>query len=427
MQIYNNHLTFTKKINVLVIYLFSGMKNIKKIGILHETKSFPEKRVAITPTIAKKIMQEFTDFDIELQSSNIRCFSDQEYSDLGISIRKDLSETDLLIGISELDINKILEGATYLLFPHVRKQQPRNQEMFKAMISKKITLIDFELLKGQDGIRLMGFGKWAGIVGSYNALLAWGKRSKTYELLPAYQSKDLNALLLQTQSINLEKLKILITGGGRAAGGALELFEKMKIRQVNPGEFLQKSFNEPVVCQIDPWNYYRRKAGKPFDMSILEKHPEEFESIFHEYTEVADILIACQYWTTNEPYLISYEDLKHKDFHIRVIADVSADIPGAIWSTQKYAPLEMPFYGYNPKSELLTDAFSDNDVITIMASDCLPNALPRDASEDFARNVLKHIIPNINVDGNVLLNRATILENGILKKDFQYLDKYAFE
>jgi hypothetical protein len=67
-------------------------------------------------------------------------------------------------------------------FSHTKKKQPHNQKLFKAIINKGITLTDFECMEHEDGQRILGFGFFAGIVGSHNGMMAYGKRTGAYNL-----------------------------------------------------------------------------------------------------------------------------------------------------------------------------------------------------------------------------------------------------
>ena len=70
-------------------------------------------------------------------------------------------------------------------------------------------------------------------------------------------------------------------------------------------------------------------------------------------------------------------------------------------------------------------AFSDEGNISVMAVDNLPCELPRNASEDFGKEFLKSILPNLlgkDVDG--VIERATITNAGKLTSHYQYLQDF---
>ena len=68
-----------------------------KIGILREGKTPPDKRVALTPDQCVQLQQAFPEVDLVVQNSPIRCFTDQQYADLGIVLAKDVSDSEVLI------------------------------------------------------------------------------------------------------------------------------------------------------------------------------------------------------------------------------------------------------------------------------------------------------------------------------------------
>ena len=75
-------------------------------------------------------------------------------------------------------------------------------------------MIDYECLKHTEGGRILGFGRYAGIVGSYNALLAWGQRTKSFELKPANLCEDMEEIQIELKKVKLSNIKIVLSGGG---------------------------------------------------------------------------------------------------------------------------------------------------------------------------------------------------------------------
>ncbi len=81
-----------------------------KIGIVRETKTPPDRRVALPPNQARELTTRYSALEIAIQPSSIRCFSDEEYARIGIKLQEDLSDCDLLIGIKETKIPTIIQG-----------------------------------------------------------------------------------------------------------------------------------------------------------------------------------------------------------------------------------------------------------------------------------------------------------------------------
>jgi len=313
-----------------------------RIGLLRETKDPPDRRVPFTPGQVKEISRLYPELEIFVQPSRLRCYTDQEYLDLNVNLTEDLSSCDLLIGVKEVEIDALLPGKSYLFFSHTAKEQPYNRKLLQAIAGKGISLIDYEYLTGTDGFRLVAFGRWAGIVGAYNGLRAYGERYHTYLLQPAHQCHDRREMIQELKKVTLTPIKILVTGGGRVAGGAMETLGEAGLREVSPEEFLNKDFDEAVVCRIDPWYYVRRTDGSDFDLQHFFKHPEMYESTFKPFTKVTDLLIPCHFWDPASPVFMTLTDMREPDFKIRVIADVSCDLNGPIPSTIRASTIADP-------------------------------------------------------------------------------------
>jgi len=396
-----------------------------KLGVLRETKNPPDKRVPVTPSQAVKLTERFPDVDVFIQPSDIRCYTDEEYQYLELNLTEDLSDCDILIGVKEVDPKTLIDNKTYLFFAHVAKKQPYNRELLQEIIKKKIRLIDYEYLTDYNNQRIVAFGRWAGIVGAYNGLRARGIRTDEFNLKPAHQCKDMDEMFAGLKKIKLKKKKILVTGGGRVAMGAMETLSQLNIREVNPQEFLTQEFDEPVLCRIDPEHYVKHKGGMQFNLQHFFKHPEEYESTFKPFTKVTDIYIACHFWDPKSPKFIEAEDYLEPGFKTTVIADVSCDVNGPIASTVRASTIADPFYGYNPSTRKDERPFISPKNITVMAVDNLPGELPRDASSDFGTNLIDKVYPSLfGNDDTGMIERATIAKDGKLTERYAYLQDY---
>jgi len=396
-----------------------------KVGVLRETKNPPDKRVAVTPSQVVKLTERFSNVDIFVQPSDIRCYNDEEYQYLDLNMKEDLNDCDILLGVKEVDPKFLIADKTYMFFSHVAKKQPYNRGLLQEVIKKKIRLIDYEYLTDYNEQRVVAFGHWAGIVGAYNGLRARGIRTDNFELKPAHQCKDMDEMYAGLKKIKLEKKKILVTGGGRVAMGAMETLSQLNIREVSADEFINQEFDEPVLCRIDPEHYVQHKGRMQFDLHHFFKHPGEYESTFKVFTKVTDIYIACHFWDQKSPKFITKEDYLDPDFKITVIADVSCDVDGPIASTVKASTIAEPFFGYNPKTGKAEQPFTSPNNITVMSVDNLPGELPRNASSDFGINLIDKVYPSLfgNDDAGII-KRATIAENGKLTERYAYLQDY---
>jgi len=394
-----------------------------KIAILRETKTPPDHRTPFTPLQCKQLMDRYSGLEICIQPDTNRCFSNKEYELQGISLQEDVSNCSLLMGVKEVKIDCLIPGKTYMFFSHTAKKQKHNLKLLRAAINKNIQLVDYEYLTDNNRIRIVAFGRWAGVVGAYNALRAYGLRYKIFNLKPAWQCKDKSELISHLSEVKITDQKIVITGGGRVAGGAMEILDDIGFRKVSPEAFLSKT---TVSCytQLDPEHYVRHRNNKDFILTHFYNSPEEYENSFQPYTKEADMFIACHFWDPRSPVLMTKEEMQHPDFRLRIIADVSCDTPGPIPSTLRASTIAEPFYGYNCITGKESDPF-DSESITIMSVDNLPGELPRDASEDFGSKLSSDVIPSIlGVADPSIIQRASITEKGKLTAHFTYLQNF---
>lgn len=402
------------------------MEKTLKIGILRETRNPPDRRVPLTPPQIVALEEMYPNVEFFVQPSDIRCYADEEYDYLGIPLKEDLKDCDILFGVKEVDKRLFIPDKTYMFFAHVAKKQPHNSEMFREMAARRITLIDYEYLTTEQGQRVVAFGRHAGIVGAYNGLRARGIKTNRFKLKPAYQCRDLDEMWAGLRLIELKPgLKVLVTGEGRVAHGAMETLSICNFVQVSPEDFISKEFDVPVVCQIGPDKYTKPKKGLQFTFSHFTDHPEEYECSFGTFSKVTDILIACHFWDPRSPHFFTREDMKKPEFRISVIADISCDINGPIPSTLRASTIADPFFAYNPYLETEEPAFSRPTNITMMAIDNLPGELPRDASLDFGKMLMNSVLHDILTQTeSPMVERATILNNGILTQKYSYLEDY---
>ncbi len=393
-----------------------------KIGILREEKVPADRRVPLSPLQCKRIEKNFIDIKIYVQSSSIRCFSDQEYIDQGISVIDNLSLCDILIGIKEVPKNKLIANKVYLFFSHTIKKQVYNRELLKKMIDLNITMIDYEVLKYKNGSRILGFGRYAGIIGAYNGFLAYGLKFGIYSLKPANKCLNRREMDSELSKINLSNEKFLVTGKGRVGAGIIETVKKLNITEVEIDDYINKKFDYPVYLNIDVLDYNQRMDGMKSSFSDFIKNSSDYKSTFMRYAKVTNIFFAGHFYASGAPYLFTREDVKLNNFNISVVADISCDIDGPVATTIKPSTIDNPIYGYNPITES-EDNFKNNDVIAVMAVDNLPCELPKDSSEDFGENIIKHIIPIINKN-NEIIRGATICKDGDLTDEFEYLRDY---
>ncbi len=403
-----------------------------KIGIIREGKNPPDKRVALSPTQCKEVMQQYPTVQIAVQPSPVRCFKDEEYAAEGCQVTENLDDCNVLMGIKEVPIAQLIADKTYLFFSHTIKKQPYNRKLLQTILAKNINLIDYETLKNPQGERIVAFGRYAGLVGAYNAVLAYGKKYQLFDLKPAHQLFDRKELDKELQKINLPPIKIALTGNGRVTKGAIEMLEAMKIRKVDKQDYLTKTFDAPVYVQLRSADYHFRKGESKTDGtsfgSDFYTNPENYGADFSPFYRQTDVLIATAYWNPKAPLLFQTADTQKKDFRIRLIADVTCDINGSIPTTTKASTIIEPLYDFDCNS-LQTQPFAPNpDHITVMAVDNLPCEMPRDASVDFGKDLINRVLPSLLIeDKEQIIANAFVTKKGVLQPNFMYLENYVMQ
>ncbi|MGM5470657.1 NAD(P)-dependent oxidoreductase [Flavobacteriaceae bacterium LMO-SS05] len=395
-----------------------------KFAIIKERKNPPDRRVVFSPTELLKVQEQFPDAKFKVEASDIRVFPDQAYSDQGFEVTDDVSDCEVMIGVKEVPIDALIPNKKYFFFSHTIKKQPYNRTLLRAILDKKIELFDHETIVNAQGFRLIGFGRYAGIVGTYNGFRAWGLKYNSWTLPKANTLHDQLALIEKLNQIKLPAIKILLTGSGKVAHGAQEMLDGMHIKAVSVEDYLSKTFDETVYCKIDVLDYNKRKDGKVIDMFDFFDHPQDYVSDFMRFAKVTDFYIAGHFYGNGAPYFYTMDDVKSPDFNIKVVADISCDVDGPVATTLRASTIEEPLYGYDPQSEKEVDYKAENAIV-VMAVDNLPCELPKDASEGFGDMFLQQVIPAFfNNDKDGVLKRAKITENGKLTERFAYLQAY---
>lgn len=395
-----------------------------KFGIIRERKSPPDRRVVFSPDRLVQFKNLFPQVELVVESSPIRVFTDNEYQEKGITVTDDLSDCDVLIGVKEVPIEELIAGKKYFFFSHTIKKQPYNRKLLKAILDKNITLYDHETIVDKNNARLIGFGRYAGIVGTYNGLRAFGMKYELFDIPKAETLPDQAALLQRLRKNRLPNIKIVLTGRGKVAFGAKEMLDGMKIKEVSVNDFLNKRYDQPVYTFIDVLDYNKRKDGQVLEREDFIAHPEDYVSDFERFAEVSDIFIAGHFYGNNSPIILSKEMLRSPKCNLKVVADISCDVDGPVACTLRASTIAEPVYGYHPNEEKEV-AFNHPAAITVMAVDNLPCELPKDASEGFGEVFLERVIPAFfDEDANGILERAKVTENGQLTPRFKYLQDY---
>lgn len=395
-----------------------------KIGIIREGKIPPDARVPMVPEQCARI-QRLYPVQVVVEPSPVRCIKDEEFEQENISLQTDLSDCDLIMGVKEVPVDWLKPNKTYLFFSHTIKKQAYNRKLLQTILERKIRLIDYEVITDDRGLRVIAFGYFAGVVGAYNGILTYGRRSGAFDLKRLRDCHDYAEACEQFKGIAWPPFRIVLTGTGRVSSGAVQVLRDMGIRELSPEVYLNESFNEAVFTQLSCRHYVKRKDGADFSSADFYQHPEAFESAFEPYTRVTDIFINGIFWDKRAPTFFTKEDMRNKDFNIKVIADVTCDIgpDSSVPCTIRATTIADPIMGYDPFTESET-APHQAHVIDLMSIDNLPSELPRDASTAFGEMFITYVLPELLKEDSPFVERATIAAEGKLMPRFAYLQDY---
>ncbi|GAA4029619.1 NAD(P)-dependent oxidoreductase [Flavobacterium cheonhonense] len=395
-----------------------------KFGIIKERKNPPDRRVVFTPEELVRLQSDYPDALVKVESSDIRVFPDEDYSKLGIEVAEDISDCEVFFGVKEIPVDYLIPNKKYFFFSHTIKKQPYNRKLLQAILEKNIELYDHETIVDANNKRLIGFGRYAGIVGAYNGFRAFGIKYELFNLPKAETLNSKEDLVVRLRRQIFPNLKIVLTGHGKVGMGAKEILDGMKIKQVSVDDFLNKVYSQPVYTQIDVLDYNKRIDGQVLDNKDFYNNPQAYTSNFERFTKVADIFMAGHFHGNNAPDILTQDMLKAADCKIKVVADISCDVDGPIACTIKASTIAEPFFGYLP-GEHKEVPYTHPGSIMVMSVDNLPCELPKDASEGFGEMFMKYVIPAFfNGDKDGILQRAKITENGKLTPRFAYLQDY---
>ena len=400
---------------------------LTNIGIVRESRN-DENRTPLVPEHIKKYKESNPNINFIIQPSNSRCFSDEEYELCGAKINENLNECSIIFGVKEIDPNILINNRTYLFFSHTFKinKQQKNIEKHKkdlllSILNKKITLIDYENIRGKNGTRCLGFGRFAGIVGCYNTLNLLLRVLGKQSLASAYKINDYERLVLNLKNLYFPKTKILVTGDGRVAKGVIELLNQTNIKAVSKKDFLEKKFDQPIFCNLETKDYVTNNSSTNFNLEHFINNPQDYSSSALQYLKETNILISAHYWDPSSPKIFENEDLKDLQ-NLKIVGDITCDINGSVPTTIRSTTIEEPNYWIERYN--LKEIDENNDGIAVMAVDNLPSELPRDSSTEFSEGIIKEVLPFLLKEDDGRILNGTITTDGSFLEKYNYLNNY---
>tara|TARA_Y100000590_G_scaffold116225_1_gene132641 strand:- start:473 stop:1699 length:1227 start_codon:yes stop_codon:yes gene_type:complete len=403
-----------------------------KIAIIRESRS-DDNRTPLVPLHIKELLNIYPKLKIVVQPSPHRCFLDKEYEKNGAILSEDIRDCDLILGVKEVEPNLLIELKKYMFFSHTSKIQTDNseatqgtpgmdkRELLKEVLNKKITLIDYENIRDNLSRRYLGFGRFAGIIGCYNSLNLYLQKLGLETMPRAYKLNSYEKLKKEINNKDFKNVRIVLTGDGRVAKGALEILKYTNIKKISPEEYLINEDLTSVFCNLTTSKYVSNKKGKDFNLQHFINFPNHYSSELNKYMPNTDMIISSHYWDPKSPKLFEKKDLKFFK-KLKVIGDITCDINGSIPTTLRSSTILKPYYYLD--FETLKEINQNTNTLSIMAVDNLPSELPRDSSTEFSYGVIKEVLPYIieHDDGRII--KATISKNGEFLPNYNYIKDY---
>ncbi len=433
---------------------------LNSIGIRKETKDDTQRRVPLSPDHVRELIRRHN-ITVFIEPWNRRVFADAEYKRAGAILTTDLRKSNIVFGVKEVDPAYLQDHKPYCFFSHTIKGQSYNMPMLQHIIRHRITLFDYELVRGEDGKRLIFFGDYAGYAGMIDSFWALGRRllwegianpfakigyATTYDGLREAQD-DLREIGERIRKTGLPKSIVpficAFTGYGRVSTAAQELFDLLPTAEIDADSLQQfvrsGRFSDRVLYKVTFRKsdlFRHRKTGKPFDAGHFQKYPEDYTRKFEQYVPYLTMLVNGIYWEPRFPRLLTKKFMrafykKESGPRLKVIGDITCDIDGSIELTVKETDSRNPVYVYEPLTDTVRDGWKGKGPV-VLAVDKLPAELPREASESFG-NALIQFVPelaaaNFAKSFKTLMipeefKKAMIVQRGRLRPDFSYLTK----
>ncbi|WP_224816295.1 saccharopine dehydrogenase [Hasllibacter sp. MH4015] len=314
-----------------------------------------ERRVGITPKGVQALLA--AGFQVTVEDSATRIIPAQEYRDAGATTAqagtwRDAPHDAIIFGLKELpgDTGPLVHR--HILFGHAFKGQPSGPDLLRRFREGGGALYDLEYLVDDTGRRVSAFGFWAGYVGAALSILAWAAAQGGSKMQAVTDWDHKEALILDvTEALarigHRRPTAIIIGALGRTGTGASAFCEAMGVAPTG-------------------WDMAETAKGGPFP-----------EILTH------DIFLNCILASPGVPVFVP-DNARSEPRRLSVIGDIACDPDSA------YSPIKVYDRVTTWSDPVLRIA--DDPVLDVMAIDNLPSLLPLESSQDFADELLPHLL-----------------------------------
>jgi alpha-aminoadipic semialdehyde synthase len=433
----------------------------KRIGLRREDKNPWERRSPLIPSHVRELIHNEI-IEVWVQSSPIRIFPDSDYAREGAQIVKSLESCPIVFAVKEIPLDFFEKERVYIFFSHTIKGQPANMPMLQKMLDLDCTLIDYERIVDEKGMRLVFFGTQAGQAGMIDTLWAYGQRLKHLgienpfsaikqaidypSLVAAKEEISRIGWVIKNEGVGSMGLPFIcgFAGYGRVSQGAQEIFDLLPFQEIAPDDIIslieKESHSSGILYKV----VFKEKhmvepisPDSPFELQDYYNHPEKYRSIFERYLPDLTILVNCIYWTQAYPRFVTKSFLKklwsrERSPKLKVIGDITCDVDGSVECTVKTTSPDQPVFVYNPQNADVTDGYEGRGVV-VMAVDNLPAEISLESSIFFSHSLLPFVkgIAEANFSGDFSdsqlpdpIKKATIVFRGEFTPDYKYMRNF---
>jgi len=314
-----------------------------------------EERVGLTPEGAAALVRQ--GMRVTVEESAARVIPLAGYREAGCEIAaagvwRQAPRDALILGLKELPDDGTPLRHRHIMFGHAFKGQHAGKRLLQRFRVGGGTLYDLEYLVDEAGRRVAAFGYWAGYAGAAVSLIAWAAQRQGAVCPPVatFAGRDalLSDLAARLAAAGAERPTALVIGAlGRVGSGACDLCAAVDV---------------PVT----KWDMAETAHGGPF--------PEILDH---------DLFVNCILARPGTPVFVPASALAAPR-RLSVIGDVACD------PDSDYNPV--PVYNAATSWAAPVVRVHATPVLDVMAIDNLPSLLPRESSEDFAAQLLPHLM-----------------------------------
>lgn len=319
--------------------------------VRHEPRD-NETRVGVTPEGVAAMMT--AGHDVTVEDDPTRAVAVDAYRLSGAQVVPARSwvnapEDAVICGLKELPDDGTPLIHRHIMFGHAYKGQAEGAVLLERFRAGGGALLDLEYLTEPGGRRVAAFGYWAGFAGAAVSLIGWAAAQAGQPCPDArtFSSADAMTDFVRDALGGTVPSVIVIGALGRVGTGARDLCGRLEL---------------PVTA----WDMAETASGGPFP-----------EILAH------DVFLNCILASPGVPVFVPHDALG-SDRRLQLIGDIACD------PSSDFSPIKV--YDQTTTWEAPVLRVHDAPVLDVMAIDNLPSMLPREASEDFAGQLLPHLL-----------------------------------